>query len=248
MDAKTKHDLLSFIGAGRPDLGPRPTWRVNELQYASVNFALAGEDAVLRSLFKVRLWQGRPGLYADVGCAYPSAMSNTYAFYLVGWRGIGVDANRGYAEGWGQVRPEDAFVWGAASDARTALYWHRHTDNIGASRVAPLQAAANGDFQAGIEVPVVRLDETFARHFGDQQIQLLSLDVEGAELAALRSNDWSRWRPEVIIMECHAFRFEAPLADPAVAYLAGQGYDLHEKIGANVVMVHRDSLAGLRGA
>lgn len=248
MDAKATLEFLNFLGAGRLDLGPRPTWKVNELQYAGVYFGLAGEDACLRALFKTRLWQGRPGLYADVGCAYPSAGSNTYYFYTIGWRGVGIDANRAFQERWSKVRPQDAFVWGAASDERAPLYWHEHATNIGASQVRASQDPAGEEFKAGVAVPSVRLDETFARHFRDQPIQLLSLDVEGGELAALRSNDWSRWRPDVILMECHGFRFEAPMADPAVAYLCERGYLLHQKIGPNVVLVHRDAQADLRGA
>ena len=82
-----------------------------------------------------------------------------------------------------------------------------------------------------------RLDALFADHLGDTQIQFMSIDVEGAELGVLRSNDWVRWRPELIMMECLGFDFTAPLALPAVAYLAERGYRLDSKLGENLVFI-----------
>jgi hypothetical protein len=64
------------------------------------------------------------------------------------------------------------------------------------------------------------------------------MDIEGAELGALRSNNWDTWRPDVIVMECDDFDFRDPYGAPTVQYLAAQRYSLEGKIGANVVMTN----------
>ncbi|MGE3332981.1 MAG: FkbM family methyltransferase [Rhodospirillaceae bacterium] len=241
MDAKAVFEFLSFLGAGRPNFGTRPSWRPNELQYASVYFGLAGEDAVIRTVFKHFLGTNTPGCYVDVGCAWPTCISNTYYLYTVGWRGIGVDANKAFAPLWAKPRPEDVFIWGAVAEDRKQLYWAEHRSNLGASIVSDTSAPPTGEHTAGIPVPSLRLDEIFDRYIGEKHINFLNLDVERTELSVLKSNDWSRWMPDVVLMESGDFSFEAPYADPSVAFLRDRGYKLCDKVGANVLMIHTDA-------
>lgn len=238
MDAKAVFEFLSFFGAGRANFGPRPAWRPNELQYASAYFGLAGEDAVIRQLLKRRIGESKPGRYVDVGCAWPSMISNTYYLYMIGWRGIGIDANKAFQPQWGKVRPEDGFIWGAVAEDKTQLYWAEHRTNLGASMVGNNDVAPSAEHAAGVAVPSLRLDEIFAKYIGEKPIHFMNLDVENTELSVLKSNDWNRWRPESILMESHNFSFEQPYADPAIAFLRDHGYRLVDKVGANVLMVH----------
>lgn len=53
-----------------------------------------------------------------------------------------------------------------------------------------------------VEVKVERLDELLARFLPPgQQIDFLSVDVEGLDEEVLRSNDWNRYRPRLILAE-----------------------------------------------
>ena len=233
---KEIHEFLSFFGAGRPPVTAF-AWDLRQLQYASIYFGMSGEDAILRQIFKRQIAAGKPGRYVDIGCATPVHISNTYLLYALGWRGLAVDANPAFAADWATARPEDIFENVAIGQNPGVAYWFKHAKNVGMSRIAGDNVSPGPEYSdAGAPVRIERLDILFAKHFPTSEIDLLSIDIEGAELDALMSNDWSRWRPGVIIMEAHGFSFDAPRDDKTIDYLYRQGYHLAEKIGAHVVM------------
>lgn len=233
---KEIHDFLAFIGANRHQAVP-VAWDLRQLQFASLGFSMEGEDALLRQIYKRELLERKPGRYVDIGCAAPVYISNTYLLYALGWRGIGIDPNPHWASLWADARPEDTFENIGVGQTPGTAYWFEYPKNTGMSRIAFENAPPGPEYiTPGVTVKIERLDSLFARHFKDQHIDVLSIDIEGAELDALKSNDWKRWRPGVIIMEAHGFDFDRPRENAAVAYLHGQGYLLTDKIGANVVL------------
>jgi len=51
-------------------------------------------------------------------------------------------------------------------------------------------------------VPVRRLETLLTEHCGkDQAIDFLSVDTEGFDLSVVRSNDWTRFRPRIVLLE-----------------------------------------------
>jgi hypothetical protein len=62
------------------------------------------------------------------------------------------------------------------------------------------EAEAIGSNIRSTEVPIVSL-ESIASQFQLWTPDLLSVDVEGAELDVLKSADWSRFRPAVVVVE-----------------------------------------------
>ncbi len=59
-----------------------------------------------------------------------------------------------------------------------------------------------------------------------QKIDLLSIDVEGYDMAVLRSNNWNTYRPRVIAIEDIGFNTEAPHTSEIFNFLKNQGYHL----------------------
>lgn len=233
---KEIHDFLAFFGANRQPKIPI-AWDLRQMQFASIGFSMDGEDALLRQIFKRQLAAGKPGRYVDIGCAAPVFISNTYLLYAMGWRGLGIDANPKWAGLWAEARPGDVFENLGVGQTPGTAYWFEYPKNIGMSRIAAEDVAPGPEYKSpGVPVRIERLDSLFARHFKDGGIDVLSIDIEGAETDALKSNDWSRWRPGVIVMEAHDFAFDRPRETPAIAYLYEQGYALTDKIGANVVL------------
>ena len=171
------------------------------LPHAALTFAISGEDMALRKLLKKHVIAGH-GTYVDIGCAAPDSASNTCLFYCLGWSGPCVDANPVAAPYWAAKRPKDKFVCAAVSDQAGEINLFRHKSNLGMHIVTHATIPPSQDFHDNPErIPIRRLDSLFAEHIGERPIQLLSMDIEGSELSALQSNDWDRWRPEVIIIE-----------------------------------------------
>jgi hypothetical protein len=204
------------------------------LPHAGLYFSLYGEDAVLKGFFKDRLRSNQPGTYVDIGCMGAFSGSNTALFYSLGWSGLCVDVNGIWADEFRIGRPRDAFVCAAVGDGRGTVDFYRNTKNLGMSKIS--EQSPGADFTGPEKVSVVRLDSLLAEHIGNKPIQFMSIDVEGAELGVLKSNDWDRWRPEVVIMECHGFTFNAPYAEPTVGFLRELGYRLNQNVGPNVLM------------
>ncbi len=226
-------ELVRTIGSRRG--WPQPKALTGEsLVQSCLSYAQGGEDLVLQFLFKWRLLNNEPGCYVDIGCGDPVHISNTYLFYSHGWRGVCVDANPSLAQRWQKLRPDDAFVAAAVGTTEGETNFYKSKPNVGASRVA--DEKPEGNFLDGVKIPRLRLGRLLAEQLGQQQIDFLTLDVEGCELDVLQSNDWESWKPKAVLMECHGFDFEKPYAAPSVEYLRAQGYALTARIGADVLM------------
>ena len=75
-----------------------------------------GQDTLVDKLLK----QKTQGFFLDIGACYWDHMSNTHFFEKErGWRGVGVELNPDYKEGWLQNRP-DSFLH--IEDATTVDY------------------------------------------------------------------------------------------------------------------------------
>ena len=77
-----------------------------------------------------------------------------------------------------------------------------------------------------IDVPVVTLAELLTSNLPPgQEIDLLTVDVEGLDLEVLQSNDWGQFRPRFIVAEELAIRALDRIGEsPIVQFLSGQGY------------------------
>jgi hypothetical protein len=56
-----------------------------------------------------------------------------------------------------------------------------------------------------IEVNTKKLSQIFDEYLGENEIDLLNVDVEGWDLKVLRSNNWNKYRPKVIVTEFFPF-------------------------------------------
>lgn len=192
-----------------------------------LHFSQFGEDAIVESMLGVFGLGNRPGFYVDVGAHHPTLLSNTHLLYLRGWRGVNIDANPGSMRLFAEERPEDINIQAAVTDAPGPVQFHvfERTATSTADEAARARNAQSGDN---------RLVQTFtmpARTLADilgqvvpagRRIDLMSVDVEGFDLRALRGNDWSRFAPTLLLVEDPAlslldrpnseiFRFLRPL-------------------------------------
>jgi FkbM family methyltransferase len=77
------------------------------------------------------------------------------------------------------------------------------------------------------DVPVRRLDDLLAEYLPPgQHIDFLSIDVEGLDLSVLRSGDWKRFRPSILLVEAHERTVSAIERDPINIFAVAAGYRL----------------------
>jgi FkbM family methyltransferase len=194
-------------------------------------YSQEGEDMVLGRIFERK----SDGFYVDVGAHHPIRYSNTYFFYRRGWRGINIDAMPGSMEAFKLNRPKDINLEIAVAEKPGKLAYHIFNDPALNTFDKALARERDGkDIYKIVEVKEIEmrpLAQILADHLPAQQsIDFLSVDVEGLDLAVLRSNDWSRFSPEYVLAEDFSGdTVEEALASPIAAFLRPLGYVLFAK-------------------
>lgn len=152
------------------------------------------------------------GFYIDVGGGHPVADNVSLWFYERGWRGIVVEPQAQLAGLYAHARPRDTVFEGVVgrSNGEAELHafprLHGLTTTIGAHAE---QSSVHGDTYRTIKVPMTTLANLCEAH-GVTAIDFLKVDVEGAEADVLAGNDWSRFRPRVVVAEAIAPGDNAP--------------------------------------
>ena len=198
--------------------------------YASRSYAQEGEDLVLRRYFEGR----RDGFFVDVGAHHPRRFSNTYLSYRLGWRGINVEPNPELAALFARERPRDVTLALGVSDSPGMLTYYRFDEpalNSFDGALSRERDGAGGYRIVGTsQIQVVRLAAILADHLPPgTTIDFLSVDVEGHDLAVLRSNDWTRYRPTVVLAEALGTSLSDVAGSELHGYLVAQGYELFAK-------------------
>jgi predicted nucleotidyltransferase len=79
-------------------------------------------------------------------------------------------------------------------------------------------------------VAVERLDEVLKEYLPrGQVIDFLSVDVEGFDLAVLRSNNWNLYRPRYVLAEALNMTLDEAIKSDLVSFMRAQGYILFAK-------------------
>lgn len=90
-------------------------------------YSQIGQDEFVLNIFNKYLDQKKPGTFLDIGCHDFSYISNTYFFEKeLNWRGIGIDIETKYEQGWLDNRKQSVFI---AGDATTIDYGKLLSDN-----------------------------------------------------------------------------------------------------------------------
>jgi len=182
-----------------------------------------GEEVVIRDFFQDR----KNGFFLDVGCAWPLHYSNTY--YLekeLGWSGIGVDAIADHARRWRNRRPHSKFFNFIVTDHSggvESFYRTERGELLGISTLTPGAGFGRKEDWEEIQVRTITLTDLLDQN-GVSKIDLLSMDIEGAELFALAGFDINRFEPELVVVEVHA-NARAPVQE----YFSAHGYERIER-------------------
>lgn len=170
-------------------------------KYLNISFSQDGEDLILSQLF----YGVSDGLFVDIGAHHPIHFSNTYKFYLLGWRGLNIDAMPGSMKEFDLIRPEDINLEiGISNDSKSLNFFifEQSKVNTFSEQMANEHLNNGGCLLSNVKVPTERIDRILEKNLKENtKIDFLSLDVEGLEFEVLTSNDWVKYRPKVILVE-----------------------------------------------
>lgn len=183
-----------------------------------------------QNLEDYHLWQAvggkTEGVYIDVGAGHPIADNVSFFFYERGWRGICVEPQPDLAGLYRHIRPRDTVFEGLVGKSSGEVDFHLVDRLHGFSTTVETHAKGAGQFGASyrtIKKPIVTMAE-LCEHHGLGEIDFLKIDVEGAEADVLMGNDWSRFRPKVIVAEAILPGSGEPAWSEWEPYILAQGY------------------------
>jgi FkbM family methyltransferase len=168
----------------------------------SAAFSQEGEDLLLERIFDRK----RNGTFVDVGAHHPTRFSNTYRLYLNGWRGINLDALPGSMTLFNKERPEDINLEIPVSDKEELLTFYIFNEpalNTFSKEEAEKKAKIPPFYiKEEITLKTKRLEDILDEYYNTKkEIDLLSVDAEGFDLQVLKSNNWEKYRPLIVVVE-----------------------------------------------
>lgn len=215
---------------------------------ADIFFSQTGEDITLsaiitRFISETLIKQG--GFYVDVGCNDPISKSNTFFFYLQGWKGIAIDANEEVINRYKKIRKYDISICSAISNAVKKATLHKSANPF-VSTMSNEYYTKNKDrwkYNKTQEVTTNTLtsllDETLPE---GTTIDLLTIDVEGLELEVIQGINFEKYRPKLIVLEAHDFSYEKKEQLPVFQHLANNNYHFHGFTVMNAYFIDYNTL------
>ncbi|MEL7482195.1 MAG: FkbM family methyltransferase, partial [Pseudomonadota bacterium] len=182
----------------------------------------------------------RSRTYVDVGAGHPVYGSNTFGLYLQGWRGVTVEPNPDHARKHRAVRPHDQLMQVGIAITNSALTYHSFTNpdyNTFDETARDRAISHGGEVLDTHTIPVRRLDRMLTDAGLNQSIDLMSVDCEGLDLDVLRSNDWLKFRPRLLLVE-DLEAIDSPWQESDInKYLDGIGYRRWTLVGYTSVFL-----------
>lgn len=200
-------------------------------------FSQEGEDIILSRFFLDK----KQGFYVDIGAHHPQRFSNTYYFYLSGWRGINIDAKPGSMDIFKQIRPNDINLEFAISDCRQTLTYYEFNEPAINGFSKEISNERDGLERYRLiskrEIQTYTLQEVLDEYLPkNQEIDFLTVDVEGLDYEVLSSNNWQKYRPKLVLAEylsasslISTASLNEILKSKLCLFMEKQGYQLYAK-------------------
>lgn len=189
-------------------------------------FSQLGEDGTILWIFEGR----KNGFYVDIGCHNPLIYSNTAALHLWhDWKGLNVDIDKRAIALFEDWRPGDINV--LAGVGKEAGVCDAFIFEAGALSTLDVEAASNPMYESigreRVQVEIMPLRQLLSKYLpADQHIDFLNIDAEGLDYEILLSNDWERYRPDVLAIEAPALDLINASSDRTFQFLNSIDYRL----------------------
>lgn len=197
-----------------------------------------GENIILERIFSKK----KIGLYIDVGAHHPIRFSNTFNLYQRGWHGINIEPNQNIIRTFQLIRPRDINLAIAISSLKNQCNYYKFQEsalNTTSPKIVKLRKKQGFKFIKKISVPTKTLNEIFLKHCKRKSIDILKIDVEGNELDVLKSNNWKKFIPKVIICELINVDLEKLNKNYVYKFLKSKNYLLYCKLLQNGIFFHK---------
>jgi FkbM family methyltransferase len=213
---------------------------------AGSSYSQYGEDRLLASLFR-QIGIDKPS-YIDIGAHHPYHLSNTALFYENGSSGINVEANPTLIPCFAEIRPNDKNLSLGIGSEAGLMNFYMIEDSPALSTFSPVQVgklkSVGKRVEATIVVEVVTFQTLLEMHNCGACPDFMTIDVEGNDLEILKTIDFQRYSPKVIVVEINSHDRLLRIHDIDFL-LFKSGYFHYGDVGGgiegrNAIFIHRD--------
>jgi len=215
------------------------TRKDNPQQDTDPFYSQHGEDIIAWKIFQ---HSSGPKYFVEIGMVDGIRFSNTYALERRGWHGLCVEAHPHFVDMVRQHRPASTVVHAAAADvSNTNIDFYMDPRGDLSSLIAHDESEMKGKFghwfkgYEKVRVPARTLNDMLKQANAPRFMEVVSIDIEGAELTALRGFDLNYWRPRLLILEAD----DAAQRHKLNEYLQPQGYQLARMVGINALYTRK---------
>jgi len=208
--------------------------------YSNKYYSQSGEDIILSQIFKNK----SDGFYVDVGAYHPFHYSNTYLLYKRGWRGINIDPNPKSIQLFDRHRDNDVNLNIGVSSEQSKLTYHIY-NHQSYNTFSGTVAEENKKLKhlkllekENVETRLLR--EVLNKYANNHKIDLLNIDAEGMDLEVLKSNDWNKFRPTVVVVENSSFNLEDSQSDKIYKFMKEENYKLYATTGLSLIFLNKN--------
>ena len=199
------------------------------------SFSQYGEDLVIDGILENK----KNGFYVDIGANDPTIINNTKRFYDKGWSGINIEPNPILFKKLMEHRTRDVNLnIGIGIKNEEIPFYIVSADTLSSFSYSDAKKNCNvfkEKIVKTISIPTKPIIEIFDKYVKNREIDLLSIDVEGFELGILHSNDWERYRPNLILIELQNNTREL------LSYLKAKNYELVYKNSTNGIFLNANN-------
>jgi len=205
------------------------------------SYSQEGEDMILATIFNNR----HNGFYVDIGAHHPIRFSNTNYFYQSGWRGINIDAMPGFLKLFKHRRKKDINIEIGVAEKEAELTYYIFNKSA-MNTFSECLSVERGNLKGvkildRIKIKTLPLAQILAEKLPlGQAIDFMNIDVEGFEIQVLRSNDWNKYIPKVIVLETYLQGFNKINQSDFAVFLNSQNYEIFSKSFYSVIFIHKD--------
>jgi|SRR3954471_17403527 len=163
-------------------------------------YAQEGEDVIINRIINA----STGGFYVDVGAYHPINFSTTKYFYDRGWRGINIEPNPSVVAAFEKIRPTDKNLNLGVSSQQSALTYYIFEEpayNTFSEDQALERKKAGIFVKKELLVETKTLENIFDEYLPEnQKISFLTVDAMGFDLKVIKSNNWQKYRPQIVII------------------------------------------------
>lgn len=211
--------------------------------HGRASFSQVGEDRILDYYFSVS--GVKKPTYLDIGANHPVIGSNSFYFYLRGSHGVCVEPDPDLYRKFKRRRTRDIVLNTGIgiSEVREADFYIFPVSgwNTFSKEEAAFRKANGQPFTKIIKVSLKNINDIISEYFTTAP-DFVSIDVEGLDFEIVKSLDFERYAPGVMLLETIRFGNSAKEVkqQELIDYVIAKGYRVYADTYVNTIFVKKE--------